>query len=91
MLVLSRKVGQQIVIDERVTITITRIAGGRVSVGIEAPPGVHVRRSELAPLPPVNEARPPHDAKPGVMFPTGIAAPLTDAGASLMSGPNCNC
>ncbi|MBL8830400.1 MAG: carbon storage regulator [Planctomycetaceae bacterium] len=47
MLVLSRKVGQKIVIDERVTLTVTRISGNRVSIGIEAPPGVHVRRSEL--------------------------------------------
>jgi len=47
MLVLSRKVGQKIVIDERVTLTVTRISGNRVSIGIEAPPGVHVRRGEL--------------------------------------------
>lgn len=47
MLVLSRKVGQKIVIDERVTVTVTRISGNRVSIGIEAPPGCHVRRSEL--------------------------------------------
>ena len=50
MLVLSRKVGQQIVVDDRVTLTITRISGSRVSVGILAPPGVKVRRGELSPL-----------------------------------------
>lgn len=47
MLVLSRKVGQKIIIDERVTLTVTRISGNRVSIGIEAPPGVHIRRNEL--------------------------------------------
>ena len=51
MLVLSRKVGEKILIDDKVTITITRISGGRVSVGIEAPSGVRVVRGELKPLP----------------------------------------
>ncbi len=50
MLVLSRKVGQKIVIDDRVTLIITRISGTRVSVGILAPPGVKIRRDELEPL-----------------------------------------
>jgi len=50
MLVLSRKVGQKIVIDDRVTLTITKISGTRVSIGIVAPPGVKVRRDELEPL-----------------------------------------
>ncbi|HEX3870642.1 MAG TPA: carbon storage regulator [Pirellulales bacterium] len=51
MLVLSRKVGEKIIVDEKVTITITRISGGRVSVGIEAPSGVRIVRGELKPLP----------------------------------------
>jgi carbon storage regulator CsrA len=51
MLVLSRKVGEKIVIDDKVKITITRISGGRVSVGIEAPSGVRIVRGELKPLP----------------------------------------
>ncbi|MBS0209952.1 MAG: carbon storage regulator [Planctomycetes bacterium] len=50
MLVLSRKVGEKIVIDHRVVITVTRISGGRVSVGIEAPNGVHIIRGELKPF-----------------------------------------
>jgi carbon storage regulator len=50
MLVLSRKVGQKIVLGDQVTITINRISGGRVSLGITAPPGVRVVRSELGPL-----------------------------------------
>jgi len=37
MLVLSRKVGQKIVLGDQVTITINRISGGRVSLGITAP------------------------------------------------------
>ncbi|HET6879904.1 MAG TPA: carbon storage regulator [Pirellulales bacterium] len=47
MLVLSRKEGEQLVIDENIVITITRLAGHRVSIGIEAPPHVRVMRGEL--------------------------------------------
>ncbi|HVX11906.1 MAG TPA: carbon storage regulator [Pirellulales bacterium] len=47
MLVLSRKEGEQIVIDENIVITINRIAGHRVSIGIEAPAEVHIKRNEL--------------------------------------------
>ncbi|MDA1056094.1 MAG: carbon storage regulator [Planctomycetota bacterium] len=47
MLVLSRKVGQRLVIDGNVTIIVTRIAGNRVQIGIEAPADVHIMRGEL--------------------------------------------
>lgn len=66
MLVLSRKVGEKIVVDDKVTITINRISGGRVSVGIEAPPGVRVVRSELARLPRPAQAAPPVVLVPGL-------------------------
>ena len=47
MLVLSRKVGQRLVIDDNITIVINRIAGNRVQLGIEAPHDVHIMRGEL--------------------------------------------
>jgi len=47
MLVLSRKVGQRLVIDDNITIVINRIAGNRVQIGIEAPDHVHIMRGEL--------------------------------------------
>ena len=47
MLVLSRKVGQRLVINDNITIVINRIAGNRVSIGIEAPNDVHIMRGEL--------------------------------------------
>lgn len=47
MLVLSRKVGEKIVIGDNITLVISRIAGNRVSVGIEAPDDVHIMRGEL--------------------------------------------
>jgi len=49
MLVLSRKVGEKIVVDDNVTIVINRISGQRVSIGIVAPRGMRVVRSELPP------------------------------------------
>ena len=50
MLVLSRKVGERIRIGEDVTILFTRVAGGRVSVGIEAPAHMRILRGELEPF-----------------------------------------
>ena len=47
MLVLSRKVGERILIGENISVTIVRIAGGGVRIGIEAPPEMAVVREEL--------------------------------------------
>jgi len=47
MLVLSRKKQESIVIDAQVTITVLRIKGSQVQIGIEAPREVHVVRGEL--------------------------------------------
>lgn len=48
MLVLSRKVGEKLVIGDGIIVTINRIAGQRVSLGVEAPPHIRIVRSELA-------------------------------------------
>jgi len=47
MLVLSRKVGQRILIGEKISITVVRVAGGGVRLGIEAPDELIVVREEL--------------------------------------------
>lgn len=49
MLVLSRKPNQRIFIGDDVTITVNRIAGKQVSLGIDAPREVKVLRAELGP------------------------------------------
>ena len=49
MLVLSRKVGQRIMIGDNITILISRVAGKRVTLGLEAPKEVSIRRAELEP------------------------------------------
>lgn len=47
MLVLSRKVGESFVIGDNITVTVVRIAGGGVRIGVEAPDDCSVIRSEL--------------------------------------------
>jgi len=48
MLVLSRKESESIVINENIVVTIIRVAGGGVRIGIEAPREIRIRREELA-------------------------------------------
>lgn len=47
MLVLSRKEGEQLLIGDNIVLSINRIAGNRVAIGIEAPREVKIVRSEL--------------------------------------------
>ena len=47
MLVLSRKVGEQLWIGDKITVTVVRIAGGGVRIGIEAPDELPIMRAEL--------------------------------------------
>ena len=48
MLVLSRKVGERILIGPDIAVTVVRGTGGGVRLGIEAPPELPVVREELA-------------------------------------------
>jgi len=48
MLVLSRKVNEEIVIGDNIRVRLVKICGGRARLGISAPPEVSVRRAELA-------------------------------------------
>lgn len=47
MLVLSRKAGERIWIGEDISVTVVRISGGGVRIGIEAPKELPVVREEL--------------------------------------------
>ena len=47
MLILRRKVGEQIVIGDGIVVVVSRVSGGRVTIGIEAPADVHIVRGEL--------------------------------------------
>ncbi len=48
MLVLTRKIGDGLLIGEGITVTILSVEGDRVKVGIDAPREVRVLRRELA-------------------------------------------
>ena len=48
MLVLSRKVGEKICIGGGIEVTIVKVRGDRVQVGINAPPEVAIHRQEIA-------------------------------------------
>jgi carbon storage regulator len=71
MLVLSRKEGEKIIIGDGVVLTINRIAGNRVAIGIEAPREVRIARGELEPL--ANSQR----------AAGGSTAPIADAHVAL--------
>lgn len=47
MLVLSRRVGEKIEIGNGITVTVLRVTGKTVRIGIEAPECVSIRRSEI--------------------------------------------
>ena len=47
MLVLSRRVGQKIMIDDDIEIEVLRLSGGAVKLGIKAPKEIRVLRTEL--------------------------------------------
>lgn len=48
MLVLSRKVDERIKIGEDIYVTVVRIAGDKVRLGVEAPIDLPVHREEVA-------------------------------------------
>ena len=47
MLVLSRKIGESIIIDGDITVTITAVDGNKVRIGVSAPPNVRIDREEI--------------------------------------------
>jgi carbon storage regulator len=51
MLVLSRKIGERLVIGEGIVVQILAVRRGQIRLGIIAPPSVHIRREELPQLP----------------------------------------
>lgn len=48
MLVLSRKIGERIVIGDNITLIVAGIQGDRVRIGVEAPKEVSIHRQEVA-------------------------------------------
>ena len=49
MLVLSRKLGEKIVIGDSIVMTVVKIDRNQIRLGIEAPPSVAIYREEISP------------------------------------------
>ena len=47
MLVLSRKVGEKLVIGDNIVVEVVRIQGNRITLGVVAPRDVKILRGEL--------------------------------------------
>ncbi len=76
MLVLSRKEGEQLVIGGNIVLTINRISGNRVAIGIDAPRDVRIVRGELE----------RHDVVAGGVAP--MAMSIGEASVSIASKPH---
>jgi carbon storage regulator len=67
MLVLSRKENERIRLGDSIVVTVVRVAGDKVRLGIQAPPHVLVLRDELETF------------TPGPVVSTEITVPLSQA------------
>ena len=76
MLVLSRKEGEQLLIGDDIVITISRISGNRVAVGIDAPRDIRIVRGELE----------KHEVAKGGVAP--MSASMEDPNVAVASKPN---
>jgi carbon storage regulator len=55
MLVLTRKIGERIVIDNRIVLEVVQVKGNRVRLGIQAPEDAIILREELLHAPPAEQ------------------------------------
>ncbi len=67
MLVLTRKIGERVMIGDHITIEVLELNNTRVRLGINAPPQVTIRRKELPERhgPPAASAGTAEDARDG--------------------------
>jgi len=47
MLILNRKAGESIVIDDRIEIKVLEMGDGKIKIGIEAPKNISILRKEV--------------------------------------------
>ena len=47
MLILTRRVGETLMIGDEITVTVLAVKGGQVRLGVEAPREVEVHREEI--------------------------------------------
>jgi carbon storage regulator len=85
MLVLTRKLMEKLFIGDNICVTVVRLEGGQVRLGIEAPREISVVRAELVPDrqfgPARRPANAPHTPPPGPTAPSSTStAPAKTAG-----------
>lgn len=75
MLVLSRRIGERIVIDGDIILTVAAVQGSRVRIGITAPETVRIDRDEIRQRPMEFSAKPwRHSAPAGKTKVTNLSA-----------------
>jgi carbon storage regulator len=83
MLVLSRRMGESVVIGDDIVITVLEYRGDVVRIGVEAPRHIQVRRAELlAELAETNRAA----ASPGEGAVAGLSRLVSGSGSGSASG-----
>ncbi|MDO4570491.1 MAG: carbon storage regulator [Planctomycetia bacterium] len=83
MLVLSRKIGERILIGEDIAITIVRISQGTVRIGVEAPRDMAVVREEVI----LNGETERQGSAPDTLFVEPPSAKTTDGTAEEPTTP----
>ncbi len=68
MLILTRRVGESIRINDDITVIVLGIKGGQVRLGVEAPRGVAVDRTEIAELKAANQSLPAPAPEPEPLY-----------------------
>lgn len=81
MLVVTRKTDQRIHIGRDVTVTIVRIRGQRVKIGIEAPAAIRVCRDEI--LQRVHDAHGRRSPRPALLSSTSQASRIARGAGEL--------
>lgn len=82
MLILSRKIGEEVVIDGRIRVKIVRVEGDVVKVGIAAPAEVPVHRQEIYEEIQKNNREAATKERPALPRLTGAAPKVAAAAAS---------
>ena len=72
MLVLTRRLGESITIDDDIKITVVQIKGKQVRIGIEAPKETTIHREEIYKSIQSNTGMPKHDATLNAGAHTGV-------------------
>jgi carbon storage regulator len=84
MLVLSRRVGESVVIGDDIVVSVLEVRGDVVRIGVEAPRSVQVRRQELvAQVEQLNRAA----ASPSADAVAGLSKLVRDGNAPAPSAP----